>query len=201
MALVLLVAAYLLGTIPFGLLLARRVGVDVRRAGSGNIGATNVARSAGVRLGLATLLADAVKGALPVLAARALHLGDWIVPGAALAAFLGHVYPVTLRFAGGKGVATALGAIAVLAPSVALVAVTVFALAFTLTRRVSAGSALAAIATPLAASVLAAPRAETAVCAIMAGVILLRHVDNLVRLRHGMEPRFTLPKRQAPPGK
>jgi glycerol-3-phosphate acyltransferase PlsY len=193
------VLSYLVGSIPFGLLLGRAAGVDVRGRGSGNIGAANVARNAGARLGLATLIADTTKGAIPVLALRALGGGVTPVAAAGVAAVLGHCFPVALRFAGGKGVATALGAMLVLAPTVALVATTVFLVAFALTRRVSVGSALGALAAPAAALFLGEPRAIVAACAAMAAVIVVRHLDNLGRLRRGTEPRFALPKRQAPP--
>jgi glycerol-3-phosphate acyltransferase PlsY len=197
----LVVLGYLIGSIPFGLLLGRAAGVDVRHLGSGNIGAANVARSAGAALGLATLLADAAKGAIPVLAVRALGAADGVVAATGVGAFLGHCYPITLRFAGGKGVATALGAILALAPMVALAAVAAFGAAFTVGRRVSVGSTLGALTAPAAALLLGASRAVTLACAVMAVVIVLRHLDNLGRLRRGTEPRFTLPKRQAPPRK
>jgi glycerol-3-phosphate acyltransferase PlsY len=193
--------SYLIGSIPFGVLLGRAAGVDVRGRGSGNIGAANVARNAGVWLGLATLVADAAKGALPVLAGRALGASAAVVATAGVAAVLGHCFPVGLRFAGGKGVATALGAILALAPTVAIAAATVFLVAFGVTRRVSVGSVLGAVAAPAAALLTGEPLAVVAACAVMAVVIVVRHLDNLGRLRRGTEPRFTLPKRQAPPDK
>jgi glycerol-3-phosphate acyltransferase PlsY len=196
----LVVLGYLIGSIPFGLLLGRLAGVDVRRLGSGNIGAANVTRSAGGWLGLATLVADAAKGAAAVLAARAFGADASIVATTGVAAVLGHCYPITLRFAGGKGVATALGVMATLVPYVALAAAATFALAFALTRRVSVGSTLGALAAPAAALLLGESRAATIACAAVAAVIVVRHLDNLGRLRRGTEPRFTLPKRQAPPG-
>jgi glycerol-3-phosphate acyltransferase PlsY len=195
-----LLLSYLVGSIPFGLFLARAAGIDVRGRGSGNIGAANVARNAGAWLGLATLAADAAKGAIPVLVARALGAGGALVAAAGVSAVLGHCFPVALRFAGGKGVATALGAIVALAPCVALVCAAVFVVAFGLTRRVSVGSVLGALAAPAAALLFGEPRAVTAACAAMAAVIFVRHLGNLGRLRRGTEPRFALPKRQAPPG-
>ena len=200
LAALVVVLSYLIGSIPFGLVLGRGAGVDGRGRGSGNIGAANVARNAGAWLGLATLIADTTKGAIPVLAVRALGAGATLVAAAGVAAVLGHCFPVVLRFAGGKGVATALGATLALAPTTALVAATVFLVAFGLTRRVSVGSALGALASPAAALLLREPRAVVVACAAMAVVIVVRHRDNLGRLRRGTEPRFTLPKRQAPPG-
>ena len=154
MAAALVVLGYLAGCVPSGLLLGRRAGIDVRRSGSGNIGATNVARSAGAVLGLATLVADAAKGALPVLLARALDGRPAVATAAGVAAFLGHVFPVTLRFAGGKGVATALGVLLVISPLAVVCALGVFVVAFLLARYVSLASVLAAIVVPIATSAL-----------------------------------------------
>jgi glycerol-3-phosphate acyltransferase PlsY len=197
--LVLIAAGYLCGSIPFGLLLARRAGVDVRRAGSGNVGATNVARTAGAWLGVVTLVADALKGALPAAAAAALT-GEATTPAmTGVAAFLGHVFPVTLGFAGGKGVATALGVLVVISPLAILPVLAVFAAAFALWRTVSVASILGALTAPAAAGLLGYPAPASAAAATMAAVILVRHRDNLRRLRVGTEPRFSLHKKQAPP--
>jgi acyl phosphate:glycerol-3-phosphate acyltransferase len=195
---VLLIAlGYLCGSIPFGLLLARRAGVDVRRVGSGNIGAANVARSASVRLGIATLALDAAKGALPVALARWLA-NDPVAAGAGLAAFLGHVFPLYLGLAGGKGVATALGVLATLCPAVASTALVVFVAVFAVWRYVSAASIAAALSTPVAAWVLAYPEASVATILAMTVVIVVRHRQNLARLRAGTEPRFVLKKQATP---
>ena len=199
MTLAVIVLGYLCGSIPWGLLFARAAGVDVRRTGSGNIGAANVARSAGTSLGLATLVADAAKGAIPVLVARAAAGPPWLPAAAGLAAFAGHVFPVTLGFAGGKGVATALGVLAPLAPTAAACAVTVFLAAFLATRYVSVGSLLGAVTAPVALAVLGAPAPVLGAGAAMAFVIVIRHRGNLARLRAGTEPRAGLLKRQASP--
>jgi glycerol-3-phosphate acyltransferase PlsY len=190
---------YACGAIPVGVLLARFAGVDPRRAGSGNVGATNVARTAGAALGLATLAGDVLKGALPVLVARALDASLVVVAATAVGAVLGHVFPATLRFAGGKGVATALGALLVLAPAAAIAAVVVFALAFGATRWVSVASLAAATTVPLAVWAAAGAGPELAASALMAALVAVRHRDNVRRLRAGVEPRFELHKRQAPP--
>jgi acyl phosphate:glycerol-3-phosphate acyltransferase len=190
--------AYLVGSIPTGYLLARLKRVDVRAAGSGNIGATNVARTVGKGLGVLTLLIDAAKGALPVLAAAAIapeiHAGAWFrvaLPcAAALGAVIGHVFSVWLRFHGGKGVATALGAIAALDPPTLLVALLVFAIVFVVSRRVSLGSIFGSLSAPIAALVLGSPRIVVATLALIAGIIVLRHRDNIRRLQSGSEPRF-----------
>ena len=199
MAAILVVLGYLAGSIPSGLLLGRRAGIDVRRHGSGNIGATNVARSAGALLGVATLVADAAKGALPVLLARALDGRPAVATAAGVAAFVGHVYPVTLGFAGGKGVATALGVLLVISPLAVVSALIVFALTVLLTRYVSLGSVLAAIAVPIAIAALGYPRSTLAAGTVMSAIIVVRHRENLARLRAGTEPRFALPKKQATP--
>lgn len=191
-------AAYLIGSIPSGLLLARLKNVDVRATGSGNIGATNVARSAGKTLGLLTLLLDAAKGALPVLLAAALDLFPAANPqfdqhatiAAALGAVTGHVFPVTLGFRGGKGVATALGALAALAPAALPLPLLSFAVGFGATRQVSVGSICAAMAAPFGSVVAGYPPPVSAAIAVVGGLILFRHRDNMARIRAGTEPRF-----------
>jgi acyl phosphate:glycerol-3-phosphate acyltransferase len=188
----LIVAAYLCGSLPTGLWAGRRAGVDVRRHGSGNIGATNVARSAGSRAALLTLAGDIAKGLVPVLVARALSMTPWVIAGVGVAALLGHVWSVCLRFSGGKGVATACGAFLGMAPLALAVALLVFAAAVAMTRYVSLASVMAGLA--LAAASLALGYA-TPVCAaalFTAAVIALRHRDNLSRLRQGTEPRFQM---------
>jgi glycerol-3-phosphate acyltransferase PlsY len=189
---------YLCGSIPFGLLLARHAGVDVRRVGSGNIGATNVARSTSTRLGLATLALDAAKGAVPVALARWLA-DEQVAAYAGLAAFLGHVFPLYLRLAGGKGVATALGVLATLCPAVAGAALLVFVAVFTVWRYVSAASIAAALGTPVVVAALSYPATTMATVLAMAVVIVVRHRQNLARLRAGTEPQFVLKKQAALP--
>jgi glycerol-3-phosphate acyltransferase PlsY len=193
-----LALAYLLGSIPFGYLLVlifRKE--DVRDTGSGNIGATNVARAGGSGLGLLTLFFDALKGYVAVLIA--MHLAPNTVHGpstlavaAAVAAVLGHVFPVWLRFKGGKGIATALGVFIALVPLVALAAVVVFALIVATTRLVSLGSVLAAVLIPIFALLLVPHRSA----ALLEGLTfisllsILKHRANIVRLLHGTESRF-----------
>jgi len=194
--------AYLLGSIPFGYLLVRlSAGGDVRETGSGGTGATNVTRRAGKGAGLLTLLLDALKGAAAVLVARAL-LGaggpaDWWVCAAGAAAVLGHVFPVWLRFRGGKGVATGLGVFLVLAPLATLCALLVFVLVVWLWRYVSLGSIAAAVVLPLAVWMLsklgvsdraAPPLLATA--AAGAALIVYMHRANIARLRRGEESRW-----------
>jgi acyl phosphate:glycerol-3-phosphate acyltransferase len=192
---VLLAGAYLCGSIPFGVIVARTRNVDVRKVGSGNIGATNVTRAVGKKLGALVLFLDAAKGALPMVATsflcRAGVLDPLAVPAVGLAAVAGHCFPVWLRFHGGKGVATALGVFLVLDPLSAGVAVAVFAAAFALTRAASVGSLAAALGFVAA---LAARGYEPGVLLLageIAAIIFWRHRDNIQRLRQGNERRFT----------
>ena len=183
-------AAYLAGAIPFGLLLAKARGIDVRAAGSGNIGATNVARTAGKGLGVLTLLLDAAKGALVVALARfTLDLPVEWLSGIGVAAVLGHVFSVFLGFKGGKGVATALGVFLVLAPISAGVAVLVFVAAFAIGRIVSVGSLLAAVSFSVHAALTADPAVAIA-GGLVTALILFRHRGNLERLKKGQEGRL-----------
>jgi glycerol-3-phosphate acyltransferase PlsY len=190
MPIILIVAAYLLGSVPSGFIFGRLVGVDVRRTGSGNIGATNVARVLGKGPGLLTLIADVAKGLVPVLLARWLSMEDWLIAGIAAAAFLGHLYPIFLRFQGGKGVATALGSMLAIAWPATLVLILVFAGAVLSSRRVSLGSITAAAAAPFVLWALFYPPAFIALGAFLASMIILRHRDNISRLLAGSEPRF-----------
>jgi glycerol-3-phosphate acyltransferase PlsY len=191
----LVLASYLAGSVPFGLLLGRFVaGIDVRQAGSGNIGATNVARTAGRRLGVLTLLLDAGKGGIPVAAtALALdlpHDAGW--PAAAgLAAFLGHVFPFWLAFRGGKGVATAFGAFVVLSPWLALLASVVFGATVGATRIASLGSmAAAAVLTAGCATFHGLDSPVTRVAWVVLVVVLVRHQANIRRMIRGEESRL-----------
>lgn len=176
-------AAYLLGAVPFGLLLARLVaGVDVREAGSGNIGATNVARTAGKGVGILTLILDAAKGAGPVLAARALGLALEIEVLAGFAAVLGHVFPIYLRLRGGKGVATAAGVFLALSPLATGIAVIVFGVAFAVGRVVSAGSLAGAVALAVAAWLVDARVPVAVLASVIAALVIFRHRGNIRRL-------------------
>lgn len=191
--------AYAVGQLPTGAFLARRAGIDVRRSGSGNIGATNVARTAGLRLGFLTLVGDTLKGALPVALGRAIDPVGATAAAAGLAAVLGHTFPIVFRFAGGKGVATALGALLALCPLAAAVPLATFAGVVLAYRYVSLASVAAALVAPLAVALLGYPRPVLGVVVTIAVVILVRHRDNLARLYAGIEPRFRLHKKQAPP--
>ncbi|HEY3306664.1 MAG TPA: glycerol-3-phosphate 1-O-acyltransferase PlsY [Candidatus Binatia bacterium] len=192
MAALIVAFAYLLGSVPTGFLLGYLAGVDVRISGSGNVGATNVARVAGKWLGLLTLLGDTAKGFVPVFIALQMGFDAAVAGWAALAAFLGHLYPVFLKFRGGKGVATALGALLAVAPAAIGVLAPVFLLVLLATRIVSLASIVAAGTAPVAIWLLGYPDPLIGITLLMALWILWRHRDNIQRLRAGAEPRFSL---------
>lgn len=193
----LVLGAYLLGSISFSYLIVRRLtGRDVRSVGSGNPGATNVLRASGRRPALAVLLLDIAKGLGPVLAARALAAPTEVIGAVAVATVLGHVFPVFLRFRGGKGVATASGALGGLAPVPLALAIVLFVAVIAGTRYVSLGSIVAAISFPfwwLLASRLGLAADEPRLIAAAAAIALLvvfRHRANLERLMQGTERRL-----------
>ena len=197
------ISAYLLGSIPFGLLLGKLFGAaDVRTEGSGNIGATNVARVAGPIAGIFTLLLDAAKGALAVvLAARLSDQSSTWMMIAGLCALVGHCYPIWLGFHGGKGVATAAGVFLVLSPLAFLAAAILFVLVVLYWRFVSLGSISAAAAMPLLiyffwAPHHAPPYAVTFGSLAAALLIVYKHDANIQRLVQGDEPKFSLSKKK-----
>lgn len=181
--------AYLAGSIPFGLLLTRMMGLgNLRSIGSGNIGATNVLRTGNKKAALLTLLLDAAKGAIPVIIAR-LALGEDAAQIAALAAFLGHLFPIWLGFRGGKGVATFLGVVLALAWPVGLAACATWAGVAALTRYSSLSALVAALLSPLYAWLFGCP-ALVALIGLLVALIFLRHHENIARLRAGTESRI-----------
>jgi len=189
-ALTLLIAAYFLGSIPTGLLLAKAAGVDIRNSGSGNIGATNVYRTLGRSVGIMTLLGDCLKGLLPVLLAKYLHLADIWVAAIGMAAFLGHVYTIFLGFKGGKGVATALGVFLGIAPLAVCGALLVFIGVVWKSRFISLGSITAAAAMPAFIALLKPQPALVLIAAAIAALVIWKHRENIQRLRAGTESRF-----------
>ena len=179
---------YLFGSIPFGLLLTRAVGIDIRAVGSGNIGTTNVLRTGNRGLAAATLLLDAGKGAAAVLLGQ--HFGGMEAGMlAGVAAFLGHCFPVWLGFKGGKGVATLLGVALAAVPLAGVIALLAWAAGALATRFSSVGGLLSAVAAPVAAFALGSPHAAIAL-AIMAAILFWKHRDNIARLRAGTESRI-----------
>jgi len=217
------VIAYLLGSIPFGYILVRLIrGEDVRAIGSGNIGATNVMRSGAKGLGILTLVLDAAKGYLAVFLAPSIvtrfghlqpaaivsHDGDHLVIGtwvlastiAALFAILGHIFPVWLKFRGGKGVATGAGAFLALVPKAVLLVLLIFVAVVGISRYVSLGSMLAAAAFPALAYFLSDVRYfpfAVAIIGMCSLLIILKHHANIRRLLAGTEHRFELKRTRA----
>ncbi|MGH9308707.1 MAG: glycerol-3-phosphate 1-O-acyltransferase PlsY [Vicinamibacterales bacterium] len=181
---------YFAGSVPFAFLLARRAGVDVRVAGSGNVGAANVLRTTGPWRGVLVMALDVAKGAVPVAVASVTNAGATLTALAAAAAVVGHIYPVWLRFHGGKGVSVAAGVFAVLTPVATAAAAALFLVIVWITRYVSLGSIAATIALPPAAWLTGEPRAVVAVAAAMGVLILFRHRGNIRRLRAGTERRM-----------
>ncbi len=184
------ILGYLLGSIPFGLILTRAAGLgDIRSIGSGNIGATNVLRTGNKGLALATLLLDAGKGAIAVFAVRWFGLDETAAMIAGAAAFLGHVFPVWLKFQGGKGVATFIGTVAALCWPVALATVGTWLLMAALFRMSSLSALVAAALTPLFAWLVIGWDLAF-VCGLMALLIFIRHHENIKRILKGQEPKI-----------
>ena len=199
--------AYLIGSIPFGYLIVKlTAGADIRQTGSGGTGATNVSRRAGKLAGIATLLLDALKGAVAVFVAAKwceqfqpnLLAGDWILLGSAVAAIVGHIFPVWLGFRGGKGVATGAGVFLMLHPLAVLCAGVVFVIVVLLTRYVSLGSISGALVIPLSVWLMHVfVRRDLRLVPMLAGatvsalLIVFAHRGNIARLLSGTEPKFS----------
>ncbi|MDQ6989942.1 MAG: glycerol-3-phosphate 1-O-acyltransferase PlsY [Mariprofundaceae bacterium] len=189
-ALVLLTATYFLGAIPFGLLFAKWLtGKDPREHGSGNIGATNALRTGGKTVGICTLLADIVKGVLPVSLAIYMGFHEFEIACIALTAFLGHIFPVYLKFQGGKGVATMYGVLIPWLPWVAVLSFIIWFITFKSTRFVALASILAGAALPLFAWLLNSSSEAWISCFILASIMIVRHCTNIQRLIAGTEPQ------------
>ena len=201
---VLLVGSYLLGSIPFGYLAGRLVGIDIRQAGSGNVGATNVVRILGKKYGYPVFALDVLKGFGAVEIAILMALGRspaWNSPEtcgilAAISSVLGHLYPPWLKFRGGKGVATSAGALLALTPVATLIGIAIWIIVFWLTRYVSLASITAAVVLPIVILVASwqdqnkgKPLVYFSGC--VAALVIWRHRSNLSRLMRGTEPRFT----------
>ena len=184
-------AAYLIGAIPVGFLVARAAGgTDIRRTGSGNIGATNVLRTLGTGPALLTLVGDIVKGYLAVRAAGSIGSETWAAAGGAVAAIAGNCWPVFLAFRGGKGVATGLGAFLALIPWAVAPAAVLWLAVTAISRYVSLASMLACLSLPAGALLLGYPRAAAVAAAVAALIIVWRHRENIARLVSGTERRL-----------
>ena len=199
-----LIGSYLLGSIPFGYLAGRLVGIDIQKAGSGNVGATNVVRVLGKRYGYPVFALDLLKGFGAVILSMGMAPGQpsaWNSPEifgvlAAISSVLGHLYPPWLKFKGGKGVATSAGALLALTPAATLIGVAIWIIVFWLTRYVSLASVTAAVILPVVILVVrshdqknAKPLVYASAC--VAAVVIWRHRSNLSRLMLGTEPRFS----------
>ena len=182
--------AYLLGSIPFGVVLAKFKRVDLRQHGSGNIGATNAARILGKTAGILTLAGDCGKGYLAVWIAGQLLEAQWAVAVAGLMAFLGHIFSIFLKFKGGKGVATGLGIFLYLIPWAGLLSIGIFAVSLVFTRYVSISSMLAAISIPCSGIYFQAPEPSLYVATAAAIITVIRHRENIQRLKNGTEAKF-----------
>ncbi len=190
--------SYLLGSVPFGLLLARARGVDIRSVGSGNIGATNVFRAVGKGPGLLTFFLDFLKGLLPVLAA-----GHWLAPDTAApilcgcAAIAGHIWTVFARFRGGKGVATGAGVVVGIAWEAVIIGLICWIIVFALTRYVSLASIITAGSVGISGWILyPGRRLVPATLTLLAALLIVRHRSNIVRLLKGTENRFDFKKKK-----
>jgi len=200
--LLVVIIAYLIGSIPFGYLIVRaKGGGDVRDTGSGGTGATNVSRRAGKAAGVVTLILDALKGAIAVIIAQLMLKGDdttWLPAAAAIAVIVGHVFPVWLKFRGGKGVATGVGVFLMLAPLAVLFAGVIFVTVVALTKYVSLGSILAAATIPLFVWLFVLEvDLKPLLAASITGALLIvfAHRGNIARLLSGTEPRISDLKR------
>ena len=186
-----IVIAYLIGSVPFALILARRwSAVDLRRIGSGNLGAANVLRASGVWAGILVAVLDIAKGTASVLVAARLSPNAAATAAAGLAAIIGHIYPVWLRFRGGKGAATACGVFSVLTPLAVPPALAVFVLTVWATKYVSLGSVLASVVLPPIAYATGSGTPAIVAASAAATLIVFRHRSNLMRLRAGTERRL-----------
>ena len=186
-----LIAGYLLGSIPFAYLLARRHrGIDLRVAGSGNVGAANLLRTTTKKIGVSAMALDVAKGVASVLVARQLDPGATGPAVAGIAAVLGHIYPVWLGFRGGKGVATTCGVFSILAPQATVVATVVFLALVWWTRYISLGSVAGSVILAPLAYVFGAPEVTVLAALIVAAIVVHRHRSNLRRVFAGVERRL-----------
>ena len=184
-------AAYLIGAIPVGFLVARAAGsADIRRAGSGSIGATNVLRTLGVLPAVLTLVGDIVKGYLAMSAAQAIGTEAWAAAAGAVAAVTGNCWPVFLAFRGGKGVATGLGAFLALIPWAIAPAAALWIVVTAISRYVSLASIVACVSLPVSAALLGYPRHAVIAAVVTAAIIIWRHRKNIARLASGSESRL-----------
>jgi glycerol-3-phosphate acyltransferase PlsY len=192
--LLLILAAYLIGSIPTGVIVGRMRGFDPRAVGSGNIGASNVVRAGGISSAVMTLVGDALKGAIPVIVTRAAGFPPSTIAWVGLAAFIGAICSVFLGFSGGKGIACALGIWLAISPMAILFALAAFAVVVAISRITSLASIAAAIVLPPVVAALGLPHHYLLLAILMTALALFRHRENIMRLSRGEEPKFQ-PKR------
>ncbi|MFH1347342.1 MAG: glycerol-3-phosphate 1-O-acyltransferase PlsY [Candidatus Margulisiibacteriota bacterium] len=185
-----IISAYLLGSIPFGYIIPRIWNIDIRRYGSGNIGATNVLRTIGPVAGTTVFILDLLKGAAAVLLAQQATQNPWLIILAGSAAVLGHTFPIFLRFKGGKGAATGLGFLLAVAPDIFLGALIVVILIVLITRYVSLASIITPILVTLAFYILKRPLPYVLVSGLISILITIRHIPNIKRLLARTEPKI-----------
>jgi acyl phosphate:glycerol-3-phosphate acyltransferase len=190
----LILGAYLIGSIPTGVIVGRMRGFDPRAVGSGNIGTSNVVRAGGISAAVMTLVGDALKGAIPVIVARAADYPAATIAWVGLAAFIGAICSVFLGFSGGKGIACALGVWLAISPMAILFALAAFAVVLAISRIMSLASMAAAIVLPPAVAILRLPNQYLLLAILMTALALFRHRENIQRLSRGEEPKFQ-PKR------
>ncbi len=194
LALTALIGGYLSGSVPFGFILARMAGLgDIRKVGSGNIGATNVLRAGGKKIAIVTLLLDALKGAIPVLVAKEIHM-DYAVL-AALGAFLGHLFPIWLKFKGGKGVATALGVSFAFSWIVGLYLVSIWLIVAVISKYSSLSALIAFMAAPFVAHLVTGNVQVASTMAVISLIVIVKHHENIRRLIKGEESKINLRKK------
>lgn len=196
----LILFAYLIGSIPTGVILAKYYGIgDITKEGSGNIGATNVGRVVGKKAGIITLTGDALKGIIPLLVTLTVAGNiPWLIAVAALAAFMGHIYPIFNNFKGGKGVATALGVFIFISPPSVLAAIAVFAGLVYIWRYVSLGSVVAAGLMPAFIGLFSETKIYIILAVIIGGIVIYRHKENIQRLLEGRENKLGEKKSKVP---
>jgi glycerol-3-phosphate acyltransferase PlsY len=186
----LILAAYLIGSIPTGVIVGRLRGFDPRAVGSGNIGASNVVRAGGISSAVMTLVGDALKGAIPVIVTRAAGFPPSTIAWVGLAAFIGAICSVFLGFSGGKGIACALGIWLAISPMAILFALAAFAVVVAISRITSLASIAAAIVLPPVVAALGLPHHYLLLAILMTALALFRHRENIMRLSRGEEPKF-----------
>jgi acyl phosphate:glycerol-3-phosphate acyltransferase len=184
---ILILFAYLVGSVPVGVLLARLKGKDPRKVGSGNIGATNVMRSVGKTLGIIALIGDVLKGFIPTFIAMRLGVPELFIALVGLAAFSGHLFPIFLKFKGGKGVATGAGVFLAISPPVILISFIIFVIVFLLWKYVSLGSLTGTAIIPLSFALRKEPLEYIFLSLLIAFGVFIKHKDNIKRLFAGME--------------